>query len=321
MENINLKFFLVLFGLFPAFSASAHEKEYDLANKCGLYFKSTYDFYKSKDTDVKCTMSQNISNSHYTGYVYSEEIGLYEYGEDFISRISEVNRNFNDGESLTTQKWEKINTLKKSPEDMIRVSLIKYRRLCNSPFTQYKECNLKQKYFTEIYECWNAVIYGKAVDRVAVARLLCSYHKPGQKFASLNSWQAKLIKSLVLTAPGENHSPSPKPTPSFDCAKASTQVEKTICADAALSQLDAALSANYRSKATFKLGKNQTRFIADQRAWLKQRNTCQTADCLRESYTLRIGQICNDYPVTSDNPPKCITAEEALSTEKEAAGE
>ncbi|MDR0674523.1 MAG: hypothetical protein LBF93_12935, partial [Zoogloeaceae bacterium] len=60
-------------------------------------------------------------------------------------------------------------------------------------------------------------------------------------------------------------------------------------------------------------GKDRQQLLADQRIWLKQRNTCQTAECLTESYTRRIGQICNDYPypVTSGNPPACITTEEA----------
>ena len=60
--------------------------------------------------------------------------------------------------------------------------------------------------------------------------------------------------------------------PSFNCSKASTAVEKLICADEQLAHLDAAMALAYRNMS--KKGR------ADHRDWLKIRNACKTRDCL-----------------------------------------
>lgn len=66
---------------------------------------------------------------------------------------------------------------------------------------------------------------------------------------------------------------------SFDCSKAKTQVEKLICADTGLSSQDEALAKRFAEVARVR-GINKAFLKADQRAWLKQRNTC--ADAKRE---------------------------------------
>ncbi|MBF0185430.1 MAG: DUF1311 domain-containing protein [Magnetococcales bacterium] len=73
----------------------------------------------------------------------------------------------------------------------------------------------------------------------------------------------------------------------FDCRKASSAVEKMICADQRLAALDAELSARY---------KEAVRSVADpealqraQRSWLQQeRNLCSTPDCLLQIYPQRL---------------------------------
>ena len=77
---------------------------------------------------------------------------------------------------------------------------------------------------------------------------------------------------------------------SFDCQKATTLIEKEICADNELSKLDDQLARIYRS--TLKNSANPTAFKKQQRQWLKsKRNKCQTATCLKLSYQVRIDSL------------------------------
>ena len=76
----------------------------------------------------------------------------------------------------------------------------------------------------------------------------------------------------------------------FDCAKATTRVEKTICGDAELSALDGWLTRFYLA-ALDRL--NQSSCLkSDQRAWLADsRNRCQDAVCLRAAYLQRLAVL------------------------------
>lgn len=76
---------------------------------------------------------------------------------------------------------------------------------------------------------------------------------------------------------------------SFDCTKAATSVEKMICADNNLSELDEKLG-----KAYLEAGKkypDTTALKQEQRAWLKERNKCGNSDCLRNKYQERIAVL------------------------------
>jgi uncharacterized protein YecT (DUF1311 family) len=76
---------------------------------------------------------------------------------------------------------------------------------------------------------------------------------------------------------------------SFDCTKAATRVEKLICADAALSQLDSALAQRYQS--VRRLADDPEAVLAAQRAWLRQRDRCRDSDCLANAYRERIAAL------------------------------
>lgn len=77
----------------------------------------------------------------------------------------------------------------------------------------------------------------------------------------------------------------------FDCSKASTAVEKTICADAALSNLDERLAQFYES-ALARLGDATQCLRQHQRNWLRHvRNQCSDADCLRNAYLERLSEL------------------------------
>ena len=80
--------------------------------------------------------------------------------------------------------------------------------------------------------------------------------------------------------------------PSFDCAKADSKVEQEICGEYAsdLRAADRDIAILYKRAK----GKDPA-VIANQRAWLKERNLCGAAeypsDCIRESYSDRKGQL------------------------------
>ena len=79
---------------------------------------------------------------------------------------------------------------------------------------------------------------------------------------------------------------------SFDCAKAATQVERLICKDDELSQLDETLSE------TFALETEREavapRLTSAQRAWLTARNRCPNAQCVKQRYEERISELACD---------------------------
>ncbi|UOG91603.1 MAG: lysozyme inhibitor LprI family protein [Candidatus Thiothrix sulfatifontis] len=68
----------------------------------------------------------------------------------------------------------------------------------------------------------------------------------------------------------------------FDCNKAETQVEKMICADSSISELDDRLNSLYEDA---KSSQNKKEIITKIKDWLKlERNQCQTEICLRNAY-------------------------------------
>jgi uncharacterized protein len=81
---------------------------------------------------------------------------------------------------------------------------------------------------------------------------------------------------------------------SFDCKKATTEVEKMICADTVLSKLDEELSAAYNSS---RQGMKQDGGIKlSQKKWLKKRNDCKNAICLKKHYEARLSVLRSNVP-------------------------
>lgn len=90
---------------------------------------------------------------------------------------------------------------------------------------------------------------------------------------------ASLLGSLLT-------GPSLARAASFDCAKAKTPVEKMICSDATLSELDGRLASAYRR--ALGLASNPEPLKAEQRAWLTtERKRCADVACLRQAYQQR----------------------------------
>lgn len=106
--------------------------------------------------------------------------------------------------------------------------------------------------------------------------------------------------SLFLTA---CHSTPNKSAiqPSFDCAKAETEVEKLICSDAELSRLDKEMVESYNKLRNNLLEKKYKKLLTQrQRTWLNNRSkvpcmmevdTAQKKECLRHVYEYRIQKL------------------------------
>lgn len=112
------------------------------------------------------------------------------------------------------------------------------------------------------------------------------------------------VAAPVAQSPGLQASAGP----SFDCAKASTAVEKSICADPLLSRLDQAMADNYSAMRNSGIGAEAREELkASQRQWSAARSSCSTTQCLADRYRNRIDEIC-DYPMITGIHPGCIEA-------------
>lgn len=92
------------------------------------------------------------------------------------------------------------------------------------------------------------------------------------------------LLSMGLTPPAQ--------AASFDCAKASTKIEKLICTDAALSLLDEELAGAY--KAALQDEKQADSIRQAQKQWMKERNTCDDAYCVKRTYAARLEGLSNN---------------------------
>lgn len=89
---------------------------------------------------------------------------------------------------------------------------------------------------------------------------------------------------------------------SFNCSKAGTAVEKAICADPELSDLDERLGASY--KKALSTAANESELRTAQKDWLKNvRNKCSGAACLKQAYAARVSEL-NEVTTTS---PKLLS--------------
>jgi len=82
-------------------------------------------------------------------------------------------------------------------------------------------------------------------------------------------------------------------SPSFDCAKASNPVERAICANPALAELDITLAAAYKKSLAAAADKEALK--VRQRQWLQQMSDqCANANdvaCIQEHYTKRLAEL------------------------------
>ncbi len=86
---------------------------------------------------------------------------------------------------------------------------------------------------------------------------------------------------------------------SFDCKKASTFVEKSICSSEVTSKLDEDLASKYKD--TLATSKNPDGLKAEQKSWLKMvRNKCKTVECINDATKERIAELSkNSLPASA----------------------
>lgn len=82
--------------------------------------------------------------------------------------------------------------------------------------------------------------------------------------------------------------------PSFDCADAKHEVEHIVCRDSVLAVMDLVVDSLFRIRMPH--GVERERFRESQRQWLRARDRCLTADCVREAYNARIRALINTPP-------------------------
>ena len=89
-----------------------------------------------------------------------------------------------------------------------------------------------------------------------------------------------------------------KPQPSFDCAKASSPAEKTICRSLQLASFDRSVAWSYKvARDDIKdTDYSPVKLAAEQRAWLHKRDACGTdASCLLTTMKQRLDEL-SSYP-------------------------
>jgi uncharacterized protein len=86
---------------------------------------------------------------------------------------------------------------------------------------------------------------------------------------------------------------------SFNCFKATTWVENTICSNTQLSDLDELLVSSYK-KSMSRVADKKTLKL-EQQQWLKStRDICKDVECLKNAYTSRISEL-NEMVATNKN--------------------
>ncbi len=79
---------------------------------------------------------------------------------------------------------------------------------------------------------------------------------------------------------------------SFDCEKASTNIEVMICSDTSLSQRDVELAKLYKEVLSKATAAKKIEIRRGQRDWLKKsRNICLNSDCILSSYSDRSSEL------------------------------
>lgn len=104
---------------------------------------------------------------------------------------------------------------------------------------------------------------------------------PSRLFEHNKTWQFVRLAFALITL-FTSHSTI---AAGFDCKNATSNVEKLICADEQLSELDEALNRQFR-EALEKAGDRKS-LVKQQQAWIKERNKCVDAMCLQTAYKNR----------------------------------
>ena len=90
------------------------------------------------------------------------------------------------------------------------------------------------------------------------------------------------VKSVAQSTPNQNIQAS------FDCAKASTRVEKLICSDEELASLDIELANAYANARNSLDAAGKKALLSEQRKWIEAYNQCDDKPCVLHNMQIRI---------------------------------
>lgn len=118
----------------------------------------------------------------------------------------------------------------------------------------------------------------------------------------------RLLAMAVLFAVVEAAPALAQGGPSFDCAKASTPVERTICRSAELAKADRDVATTYAALAAKLSGAAKDHLVKDQQRWVGNRNRAcigeDAATCLKSRYENRLALLkefgAGAYPFVSE---------------------
>ncbi len=103
--------------------------------------------------------------------------------------------------------------------------------------------------------------------------------------------------------------------PSFDCARASTRVERLICADEELAHADVRMADLYRRRLSSPAG-DADLLRTGQVTWRSsERDTCPDISCLRAAYEARIAALTDAPVAPSEASASVATEREPLSAQ------
>ncbi|TPN15422.1 DUF1311 domain-containing protein [Mesorhizobium sp. B2-1-3] len=103
---------------------------------------------------------------------------------------------------------------------------------------------------------------------------------------------------------------------SFDCSRARLSVERMICADALLSDLDEKLYAAFQAID----GRKAPELVAAQKRWIKQRNKCTAPTCVSTLYRERIFEL-SQLGATAQAVPGSTAASASTTPAARLAGD
>lgn len=90
--------------------------------------------------------------------------------------------------------------------------------------------------------------------------------------------------------------------PSFDCAKATTKVEKMICEDSSgeLQELDSMMAQRYKEAKAQLTIQDKKELLGNQRFYLKQLQQCESKECVKKSLQNRVKEL-QTYTIYTNN--------------------
>jgi uncharacterized protein len=128
--------------------------------------------------------------------------------------------------------------------------------------------------------------------------------------ASSSARRLLQASAVALACSSSAHAGALPQSASFDCRKAATSVEKLICGDKELQELDTSMSQRYSQMVSPDVSESE-QTITDQRNWIKKvRNKCAAIECLKLAYRERIN-VLSDTAASFDCS-KAVTKMEKL---------